>query len=181
MPSTSAALAAMLTWSPGAIWLATPRSASTVTVTATRLSLLIWLANALPRPSSADTNVPAVMNCFAFTGPDSTLPLSWSRLVMADGGNEPLATFSLSTSPACSTSAPVVPLAMSALATYALTNDALSWARLSAPDAYMYTPIPATSASTMAAAAINVRRFDTATPLGIRSGPSDVRPPHGKP
>jgi hypothetical protein len=31
--------------------------------------------------------------------------------------------------------------------------------------------MPATSASTMAAAAINVRRFDTATPLGIRSGP----------
>ena len=34
----------------------------------------------------------------------------------------------------------------------------------------MYTPMPATSASTMAAAAINVRRFDTATPLEIRSG-----------
>src|SRR6478736_6068724 len=166
----------MLTWSPGAIWLATPRSASTVTVTATRLSLLIWLANALPRPSASDTKVPTVMNCFAFTGPDSTLPLSWSRLVIADGGNEPLATFSLSTSPACSTSAPVVPLAMSAVATYAFTNDALSWARLSAPDAYMYTPIPATSASTMAAAAINVRRFDTATPLGSVLVPQSSAP-----
>jgi hypothetical protein len=91
--------------------------------------------------------------------------------VIAPGGTDPFATFSLVIRPACTSSGPVVPLAMSALATYASTNDAFSWARWSAPDAYMYTPMPATSASTMAAAAINVRRFDTATPLGIRSGP----------
>ena len=101
--------------------------------------------------------------------------------VTIDGGTELFATRSLVTRPAWMISSPVVPLAMSLLVTKASTNDAFSWARLSAPDAYMYTPIPATSASTMAAAAINVRRFDTATPLGIRFWSLDRRPAFGPP
>jgi hypothetical protein len=45
-------------------------------------------------------------------------------------------------------------------------------------EAYMYTPIPATAARTMAAAAISVRRFDTATPLEAPALQGDGRPRH---
>src|SRR6476646_2925979 len=79
------------------------------------------------------------MNCLVLIGPAVIISARSLRFVMMPGGTEPFATFSWVMSPAWTSSGPVVPLAMSALATYASTNDAFSWARLSAPDAYMYT------------------------------------------
>ena len=56
---------------------------------------------------------------------------------MIAGGTEFRATRSYLTKPACSASLPVVPFAMSAVATSAWTKPALSAARSSAFDAYM--------------------------------------------
>ena len=121
----------------------------------------------------------AVMNCFASTGPDGTLPSSSSGSVIVDGGTEP---WRPSPSRPARPAAPrhrSCPWRCPRSRRSASTKTALSWARLSAPDAYTYTPMPATRASTMAAAAINVRRFDTATPLAIRSVPRIVGPDTG--
>ena len=150
----------------GAIWLATPRSASTEMVTATRSFVAIGLRerSATAALLGSDERLP-VMNCLASIRAAATLSVSELTSVTIAAGTEPRATLAVCTRPAWIASAPVVPLAMSLFATRASTNDALSSARLSALDAYMYTPMPATRASTMAAAAINVRRFDTATPL----------------
>jgi hypothetical protein len=117
LPSASVTVVAMLTRSPGVIALATPWSASTVTVTATRSCFAIAVASGPAAPWSADTNVSAVMNCFVSIRPAATLPARSFTFVTTDGGIEPLATFSVWIRPAATASSAVVPFAMSLVAT----------------------------------------------------------------
>lgn len=78
---------------------------------------MIDCANGPPTPSSADTKVCAVMNCFESIRDAVTLPARSLRLVTTDGGTELFATFSCWIRPADTASSPVVPLAMSLVAT----------------------------------------------------------------